>query len=487
MTERTRTEFVPPNVKGYELVRLMGRGEWTPVYLYRNRITRAEYAFKFLDPSELARRQIEERRLTDGELWAKESLGGNTRSLPNVAYGSVEYADDGTPFLREEPIDRFLSDYLKNSTPTIEEIVQISRGLASGLKGMHKVLGRAHSDLQPANIGYITDGEVKISDFGASTVGDHDRRNVGFLGVRAPERFGNGEAEVASDIWSFGSVLYRMFTGEYVFEREFGMENLERFIETLYLDRGSWNAVINQRVENAKRIPGAFRDLLKNCLHDEDGRIQNGEELSIRLEKAVREYERSRPIARGRRWGIIAASLLSLGSLARGYFHLDSERRELENKVNETQERLSLQRKQEIIKLYLQRNREYHTDVTNFLGEAKLSAWIDRFGDTRTAIAAYINPEILHRAVRVNGGKTDYETLEPIIKDMDTELYLAVHSVGREYIDSWMYSIRRDMPEEIESKWQQMDMEYDDEVDSLTGREPSKIAEEIGLGLSQAE
>src|SRR3989344_8015996 len=139
MTERTRTEFVPPNVKGYELVRLMGRGEWTPVYLYRNRITRAEYAFKFLDPSELARRQIEERRLTDGELWAKESLGGNTRSLPNVAYGSVEYADDGTPFLREEPIDRFLSDYLKNSTPTIEEIVQISRGLASGLKGMHKV------------------------------------------------------------------------------------------------------------------------------------------------------------------------------------------------------------------------------------------------------------------------------------------------------------------------------------------------------------
>src|SRR3989344_6825166 len=173
--------FVPPKVRGYEFVEILGEGDWGKTLTYRDVNTGGIQPFKFMKNTPLTRDRAGYRGLSEADILRKEALGGFTRALPGVAYVSTGYADDGTPFLRVEPVETTLRTYLDfNPDISLEEIFRISRGIATGLKSMHtrivnevdgeQVVGRAHGDLSLGNIGYnVADGEVKLIDFGTSS------------------------------------------------------------------------------------------------------------------------------------------------------------------------------------------------------------------------------------------------------------------------------------------------------------------------------
>lgn len=106
--------------------------------------------------------------------------------------------------------------------------IRLLRPVASALAAAHR-RGLAHRDIKPANVlvaqGAEEDGDhVYLTDFGIArrTDGESVTRTgvvVGTVDYTAPERFEGGKGDTASDIYSFGCVLFEALTGHVPYER----------------------------------------------------------------------------------------------------------------------------------------------------------------------------------------------------------------------------------------------------------------------------
>jgi tRNA A-37 threonylcarbamoyl transferase component Bud32/tetratricopeptide (TPR) repeat protein len=113
-----------------------------------------------------------------------------------------------------------LDDARRHPLP-VPDITDIAEQVAAALAYTHGQ-GVVHRDLKPANIIRLTDGGVKICDFGIARLG-HD---IGFTsrltgsGVAmgtphymSPEQIDAAEVDHRSDLYSLGCVLYELATG----------------------------------------------------------------------------------------------------------------------------------------------------------------------------------------------------------------------------------------------------------------------------------
>jgi tetratricopeptide (TPR) repeat protein len=132
---------------------------------------------------------------------------------------------DGVLYLVMELLDgrnllQILEDTGRSPLP-VPDITDIAEQVAAALAYTH-AQGVVHRDLKPANIIRLTDGTVKICDFGIARLG-HD---IGFTsrltgsGVAmgtphymSPEQIDASEVDHRSDLYSLGCVLYELATG----------------------------------------------------------------------------------------------------------------------------------------------------------------------------------------------------------------------------------------------------------------------------------
>ena len=96
------------------------------------------------------------------------------------------------------------------------EALNICIAIARALEGAHAV-GVVHRDLKPQNVKITDEGEVKVLDFGiarAEALPGITRTGlfVGTPDYSAPER-GAGQADIRSDIYSLGVILYELLGG----------------------------------------------------------------------------------------------------------------------------------------------------------------------------------------------------------------------------------------------------------------------------------
>ncbi|MEU8758979.1 serine/threonine-protein kinase [Streptomyces sp. NPDC048659] len=133
---------------------------------------------------------------------------------------------DGVLFLVMELLDgrnlsQLLGDNGKDPLP-VGQVVDIAGQVADALAYTHRQ-GVVHRDLKPANIVRLTDGAVKICDFGiARFAADHGITSrltgtgiaMGTPHYMSPEQIGGGgEIDHRSDLYSLGCVLYEIATG----------------------------------------------------------------------------------------------------------------------------------------------------------------------------------------------------------------------------------------------------------------------------------
>ncbi len=139
------------------------------------------------------------------------------------------------------------------------EKISIAKQILAGIGYLHEQ-GIIHRDLKPANILFKTDRMgrkvVKITDFGISR--DNLTQDIGAttFGVgtvtyMAPEQFfqktyglNQGISE-RTDIWAFGIIFYRLFTGSMPFSSQ------EQITDTEV---------------NLAPVPAAYRNIVKGCL-----------------------------------------------------------------------------------------------------------------------------------------------------------------------------------------------------------------------------
>eukprot|EP00058_Branchiostoma_floridae_P027977 XP_002613468.1 hypothetical protein BRAFLDRAFT_71929 [Branchiostoma floridae] len=202
-----------PFVDGWDFVQTLGEGAYGEVKLAVNRVTEEAVAVKILDgdkvngASENIRKELcIHKMMTNSHIIR---FYGH-RKDGTLNYLFLEYASGGELFDRIEP-DQGMAQ---------AQAQRYFRQLIAGVEYLH-TKGVAHRDIKPENLLLDDNDNLKISDFGLSTVFRHQGKErvmnkcCGTPPYVAPEVMRKEEyrAEPA-DIWSCGIVLVAMMAGE---------------------------------------------------------------------------------------------------------------------------------------------------------------------------------------------------------------------------------------------------------------------------------
>jgi serine/threonine-protein kinase len=103
---------------------------------------------------------------------------------------------------------------------TLKEVLEVFEQICAGLDYAHH-RGVIHRDIKPANIMITHDGVVKLTDFGIAKVAGTGTTSTGLVvgtpSYMSPEQALGKPIDGRSDIFSLGSMLYEMMTGEKAF------------------------------------------------------------------------------------------------------------------------------------------------------------------------------------------------------------------------------------------------------------------------------
>lgn len=282
--------------------------------------------------------------------FASTILSGDLRAMPAAANGT-----------RLEAPVVLSADYLRSAAAVMADV-------AEALQHVHDA-GVLHRDLKPSNIMVDEREQSWIIDFGlAGRRGDipepaeaHQIRlddlpevQTSVLGTpqyMAPEQF-QGTADVRSDVWGVGVTLYELLTLRAAFRAEPVAALAKRVAD------GSYTAP-------RRLVPNLPRDLeaivMKTMQRDPDNRYQTAQELADELRRWLGsepvKARPARPIRRAWLWArrnrgwataiavlLIAGIALGLG----GFFHQKVRAAEAEQRRQESDRELAVQRMQRI-------------------------------------------------------------------------------------------------------------------------------------------
>ncbi len=203
-----------PDVPGYEIVRVIGRGGFGTVYEARQLSVDRTIALKVLDARTLGddgqRRFRAEARTIGGLSWHR-----HVASLYDAGT-----TPDGDPYLVMELLD---GGSLRGRTLSPPALTEVAHQISSALGAAHDA-GVLHRDIKPDNILVDRQGTYVLSDFGIATLDDATRSRSGsFVGTYAycaPELLDGQWATVRSDLYSLGATLHALATGRAPFARE---------------------------------------------------------------------------------------------------------------------------------------------------------------------------------------------------------------------------------------------------------------------------
>jgi serine/threonine protein kinase len=98
----------------------------------------------------------------------------------------------------------------------VRETIEIARQIAQGLQAAHTA-GIVHRDLKPANVMLVSDGTVRLLDFGLAKARDQSLGTtsvrLGTVSYMSPEQIRAETQDGRTDLWALGVVLYEMLTG----------------------------------------------------------------------------------------------------------------------------------------------------------------------------------------------------------------------------------------------------------------------------------
>ena len=200
----------------YELTDLVGEGGMANVYRASDVLDNRVVAVKILK-NEYSESEEFQRRFRD------ESKAIAMMSHPNIVKIYDMGFSDKMQYIVMEYIDGItLKDYIDsehvlNWKDAVHFVVQILRALQHAHNR-----GIVHRDIKPQNIMLLTDGTIKVMDFGIAKFAREESRTatdqaIGTVHYISPEQARGDVTDAKSDLYSVGVMFYEMLTGKLPF------------------------------------------------------------------------------------------------------------------------------------------------------------------------------------------------------------------------------------------------------------------------------
>ena len=308
----------------YKIVSLIGAGGMGEVYRAHDTRLRRDVALKVLQ--EAVTTDADRLRRFEQEARAVAALNHpNIVSVYDVGVADrVHYIV--TELIEGETLRQRISPQGIPTRKAIELAVQLANGLAAA-----QDQGIAHRDLKPENILVTKDGRLKILDFGLAKLHQSHAQTetvdgmtaaqtkvgmvLGTAGYMSPEQVRGEPADHLSDIFSFGSILYEMLSGQRAFKRNTNAETMTAIL----------NEEPQELTSRIGAMPPALERIVRHCMEKQPRqRFQSARDIAFDLESlsaasgtgALAAAEVRKSGARSIRPVMIATAALAAGLIA---------------------------------------------------------------------------------------------------------------------------------------------------------------------------
>ena len=203
----------------YEIQEVIGVGGMAVVYKAYDNIDDRTVAVKILKEEFLANEEFRRR-------FKNESKAIAVLSHPNIVkVFNVSYGDRLQYIVMEYVEGITLKEYIEQQGKLgIKETVHFTMQILRALQHAHDK-GIVHRDIKPQNIMLLSNGNIKVTDFGIARFSYSDTKTmtdsaIGSVHYISPEQARGDTTDDRADIYSVGVVLYEMLTGQLPFQSE---------------------------------------------------------------------------------------------------------------------------------------------------------------------------------------------------------------------------------------------------------------------------
>ena len=211
-------EHVPAKIGKYPVVRELGRGATSRVYLGHDPFANRDVAIKLVSAE--AGVSTDLRRRFRKVFLNEASLVGKLIHPHIMAIYDADVADDFSYIVMEYVDGPTLEHYcnVANLLP-VDRVVEVAFKCSLALDFAHRH-GVIHRDIKPANILIGSQGDIKVSDFGVALQAEAEHthlQGVGSPAYMSPEQVQDQVLSHQTDIYSLGVVMYQMLAGKLPF------------------------------------------------------------------------------------------------------------------------------------------------------------------------------------------------------------------------------------------------------------------------------
>jgi serine/threonine-protein kinase len=279
--------MIGKTVQQYQFIEKLGAGGMGEIYKALDTRLNRFVAIKVLPPGSSADPGRRSR-------FVQEAQAASALNHPNIITIYDIISDDNTQYMVMEYIaGRTLLDVIPKGGLRVPLVLRYGTQMADALATAHAA-GIIHRDLKPSNIMITDAGLVKLLDFGLAKLGERpspvtspDAATVltgpltvegtvmGTVNYMSPEQAEGKKVDARSDIFSFGSLLYEMATGNCAFD---GTSSISTLSAVLRDD-------VRSLAEVAPDVPPQLESIITRCLKkDPDQRWQTMHEVRMALE-----------------------------------------------------------------------------------------------------------------------------------------------------------------------------------------------------------
>lgn len=288
--------MVGTTISHYEILEKLGEGGMGLVFKARDTQLGRFVAVKVLiaGPAESADHRAR---------FIQEARAASSLNHPNIiTIHDIVTIDEGQCIVMEFVRGKTLADVIETTRMPVVDCLKLAIQIADALSAAHNI-GIVHRDLKPANVMVTPEGLAKVLDFGLAKLAEEEPQDalgaafgasdttvsiqmnsrpktaegaiIGTVAYMSPEQAQGLRVDARSDIFSFGAVLYEMFTGERAFKGTSGLATL--------------TAVLRDNPQEFSKssadAPAEVQDLVMRCLRkDPDQRFQSMRDVKNELE-----------------------------------------------------------------------------------------------------------------------------------------------------------------------------------------------------------